>query len=82
MEISPVTFPANGKARVRSVKAGDLSEREFERMLMQDAGFSRSEARIIINEGFKSLSITQDADGGGLQEIVQALKSRAHVVPR
>lgn len=59
VEISPVTFPANGKARVRSVKG--MTEREFERYLMQDAGCSRSEARKIINEGFKSFAATQDA---------------------
>lgn len=61
-EISPVTFPANGKARVSSVKAGECTERDLERLLTRDAGFSRSEALIIINEGFKALSVTRDAD--------------------
>ena len=39
MEISLVSFPANGNARVASVKsaAGDFSDRDFEQ-LMQDAG--------------------------------------------
>lgn len=61
-EISPVTFPANGKARVSSVKSGEFTERDFERLLTRDAGFSRSEALIIINEGFKALPVTRDAD--------------------
>lgn len=61
IEISPVTFPANGKARVRSVKGAEMTERDFERYLMQDAGFSRSEARQIIANGFKSLAAMPDA---------------------
>ena len=69
IEISLVTFPANRKARVTSVKAGANSEREFERLLMQDAGLSRSEARIVINSGFKSLLAMQDAGGSGSQEL-------------
>lgn len=61
VEISPVTFPANGKARVTGVKSFGESERELERWLMQDAGLTRREARIAINHGFKSLLGTQDA---------------------
>lgn len=61
MEISLVTFPANRKARVADVKASNLTERELERWLMQDAGLSRSEARIVMNQGFKALIATQDA---------------------
>jgi HK97 family phage prohead protease len=65
IEISPVTFPANSKARVRSVKGLGMTERDFERLLMQDAGFSRSEARVILTEGFKSLAAMRDAGAGG-----------------
>lgn len=64
IEISPVTFPANGKARVASVKSGLLdNERDIERWLMQDAGLSRKDARIVINSGFKALIGMQDAAG-------------------
>lgn len=80
MEISPVTFPANGKARVGSVKSGDCTEREFERLLTQDAGFSRSHARIIINEGFKAFAATQDA-GEDVQALMASLKQRQIYVP-
>lgn len=74
MEVSLVTFPANPKARIQQVKSGGLSEREFERLLTQDAGFSRSEARVIINQGFKSLTAMQDADSQELAELAAGLK--------
>ena len=70
MEISPVTFPANDQARITGVKSGNISEREFERWLMQDAGFSRSEARVVINQGFKAYAAMQDAGDDGLAELV------------
>lgn len=69
IEISPVTFPANRKARVASVKSADVPEREFERLLMHDAGFSRSEARLIINEGFKSYLAKRDAGEEDVDEL-------------
>lgn len=74
MEISPVTFPANGKARVTAVKSGDFTERDFERWLMQDAGLTRSESRIVINQGFKSLIAMQDAGSSELAELAEHLK--------
>lgn len=73
VEISLVTFPANGKARVTSVKSADFTERDFER-LMQDAGLSRSEARVVINHGFKHLKATQDAGSLELQELAAAIE--------
>jgi len=65
-ETSIVTFPANREAQVFGVKAaierGDLPDiREFEQFLTRDAGFTRSQARIILNDGYKSL-VTQDAE--------------------
>jgi uncharacterized protein len=82
VEISLVTFPANRKARVTGVKSGNGfgTEREIERWLMQDAGLSRSEARTVINAGFKSLIATQDAGEGESQELTElaeACKRRA-----
>lgn len=58
MEASIVTFPMNPKARVLGVK----SIRDFETMLVRDAGFTRSEAQVIINQGYKSLGNTEDED--------------------
>lgn len=60
-EISPVTFPANTAARVGSVKASDMTERELERLLTQDAGLSRSEARALLRHGLAGLKRMQDA---------------------
>ena len=80
IEISPVTFPMNGKARISSVKSFD-NERDIERWLTQDAGLSRREARVVINSGFKSLLAMQDAgDGAGeLAELAASLQRRGAV---
>lgn len=77
-EISVVTFPANPKARISRVKtrmsAPTLpSEREFERHLMRDAGFSRSQARTILGSGYKALLSRQDA-GGGLDDLAARIR--------
>lgn len=74
-EISLVTFPANGKARINGLKAAGSTEREIEGWLMQDAGLSRREARIAITHGFKSLIGTQDA-AGELAELAAKLERR------
>lgn len=65
-ETSVVTFPANPAAQVTEVRTSleqgvfpDL--RDFEAFLTRDAGFSRTQARTILNEGYKSL-IKHDAD--------------------
>lgn len=77
-EISVVTFPMNETSLIASVK-GDLpTEREFERWLTQDAGFSRSHARAIITSGFKSLLTAKPGAGeegstGELTEFLQSL---------
>jgi HK97 family phage prohead protease len=81
-EISVVTFPANPKARVARIKAADPdaswgaalpTEREFERLLMRDAGLSRSQARTVLTAGYKALLSMRDA-GGGLDDLVASVK--------
>jgi len=73
-ETSVVTFPANPDAQVTEVRSA-LAQgifptiRDFEQFLMRDAGFSRSQARTIINNGYKSLA-TQDA---GLDAVLDKL---------
>ena len=76
IEVSMVTRPMNAKARVTSIKSGDMSERDFERMLTRDAGFTRSEALLIMSEGFKSYLAKRDAGAGELQEVLAALRQR------
>jgi HK97 family phage prohead protease len=73
VEISLVTFPANGKARVSGVKAIGETEREIENWLQRDAGLSRREARIAISQGFKSLIGKQDA-AGELEELAAIIR--------
>jgi HK97 family phage prohead protease len=82
IETSPVTFPANGKARVTDVKSEGFTERDFERWLMQDAGLTRTEARVVINQGFKSLIAMRDAGSSELAEVAEALRRREAATPR
>lgn len=81
IEVSIVTRPANGKARVESVK-NDWTERDFERLLTRDAGLSRSDALVVINQGFKSLIAMRDAGSSELAELAQAIKAREQHIPR
>ena len=81
IEVSIVTRPANGKARVESVKH-DWTERDFERLLTRDAGLSRSEALVVINQGFKSLIAMRDAGSAELAELYEAVKRREAAIPR
>ncbi len=75
-EVSLVTFPMNELARIDAVKAADMSEREFERILTQDAGISRSVARRLMAGGLQAVKAMQDA-GDGLDEIAELLRARA-----
>lgn len=63
-EVSLVTFPANPRARVSSVKsARGLTITDAERAL-RDAGFSRAEAKAIVARGFEALALREaDAEG-------------------
>jgi len=69
IEISLVTFPANGKARVLSVKSFPDNERDLEAWLMRDAGLSRKEAQIVIGHGFKAMLRQRDAADEGTGEL-------------
>lgn len=69
IEISPVTFPANGKARVDQVKSG-LSIRDAERAL-RDVGFSQSEAKAILASGFKAMPQRDVEDYGELAALIR-----------
>lgn len=62
IEISPVTFPANTSARVAAVKStSGLTIRDAERAL-RDAGYSRSEAKAVLANGYRSIDDVRDAD--------------------
>lgn len=76
-EVSLVTFPANDEARIGAVKAalksgGVPSPKDFERFL-RDAGFSRTQAKQIMAEGYKSLTPLRDAEDP--EQATEALKN-------
>lgn len=77
-EISVVTFPMLPAARVSAVKRGTRpTTREFERWLMRDAGFSRMEARTIVDRGFKALAPRDAATGD--QALARAFRAAARL---
>lgn len=69
VEISLVTFPANGKARVDSVKS-DQSIRDAEKAL-RDAGFSRAEAKAILAKGFSAMPQRDVEDFTALADLIR-----------
>jgi len=86
-EISIVTFPMMPDARISSVeerylKSSVPTERTFERWLTRDAGFSRSQARMIVHSGFKSLKRKLDAadGGGGEPGLVRSIEQAAMLI--
>jgi len=86
-EISIVTFPMLPEARITSVKSRPFpgrapTEREFERWLTQDAGFSRSEARALMRAGLKGLASRRDAGGASSWEcrIVAQMRQAAELL--
>lgn len=83
MEVSIVTFPANDASRIDAVKyklaRGYMPTiREFEGIL-REQGFSKSQAAIIANHGFKHLaergtaSEDDTANGKGLLEVLSGI---------
>jgi len=80
VEISLVTFPANTRALVDSVKSADgIRARDAERAL-RDAGFSASESKAILAEGFKSAM--RDAGSEEMAALVAALERRGAAIAR
>lgn len=62
LEVSLVTFPANPKARIGSVKSGDgLGVRDAEKAL-REAGFSANEAKAILAKGFGAIDHREGDD--------------------
>jgi len=78
-EVSLVTFPANDPARVTGVKAaGDLpTERELERWLQREAGFSDAQAKTIIAKGYRAVQREAASTVPPLGDLLQLLQQRA-----
>lgn len=64
VELSVVTFPANGKARVSQVKSSSEIDtiRDFEKFLRDVGGFSHGQAKAIAASGFKASDPRDEAD--------------------
>lgn len=71
-EVSVVTFPANGKARVEAIKAGRQIKtvREFEDFLRDAGGFSNAAAKAIASRGFKAAD-PRDEDEADLAALLR-----------
>ncbi len=79
-EISVVTFPMLPEARIASVKGGRLPTiRQCERVLVQDAGLTRTQARTVIRSGYHALSGKRDAAGGSDPRLAETLRRAARL---
>lgn len=79
VEISIVTFPANGNARISGVKsARDMTEREFEQLL-RDSGLSKKDAQIVISHGFRAIVDVRDSLSDELKAIHAALSRNINI---
>lgn len=77
-EVSLVTFPMNEMTRIDAVKAAEMSRRDVERLLTQDAGLARSVARQLMAGGYDAIKSTQDA-GESIEELAALLKARCNL---
>jgi HK97 family phage prohead protease len=71
IEVSPVTFPANTAATITAVKSG-ASARDIRYLesVLRDAGLSRTEAKAILANGFKSIAL-RDAEADDLAALLR-----------
>lgn len=77
-EVSIVTFAANPEARVGNVRNAEniRTERDFERFLREEGGFSNNRAKAIASRGFRAADAHRD-DGAldsGILEDLEALR--------
>jgi len=85
MEFSPVVFPADGAARVASVKADDMAEavediltiRDFERFLRDAGGLSKGLAAALVSRAKTILAAEGEPAGSDVEaKALQALSER------
>lgn len=82
LEVSLVTFPSNGKARVVGVKDGlTVTERDCERAL-RDAGVPRELAKAILAKGWRAATDRRDAGGELEQVAAAAIKASAESISK
>ncbi len=74
-EISLVTFPMNPAATVTRVKAGTVPTKRDVEEILRDAGFSATQAKAMIANGYKALTPERDAGDGDETEALSALRT-------
>ena len=62
VEVSLVTFPANPKAKITTVKSEAGLTIQHAEEALREAGFSRNEAKAIVAKGFKAIGPREAAD--------------------
>ncbi|KAF0136977.1 MAG: HK97 family phage prohead protease [Xanthobacteraceae bacterium] len=83
IEVSLVTFPANPKARVTSVKSADdiKTVREFEAFLRDAVGFSNAAAKAIASGGYNAWNPRDEGDEAegeaGLKSLADRIRTLA-----
>ena len=81
-ECSLVTFPANDPARVTAVKAASElpTEREFERWLRREAGFTEAQAKAVIAKGYRQVRREAMPSEEACGELLSLIQQRAALV--
>lgn len=76
VEVSIVTFPANDRARVSSVKGvgPGMSARAFEAWISERLGFTAAQARTIATRGFRHLHASHHSDAEQVKQAVQLVR--------
>lgn len=70
LEVSLVTFPANSKARISSVKSATIRDAE---KALRDAGLSRDEAKAVLASGWKGMP-QREAGGNDLNGLAESIR--------
>jgi hypothetical protein len=68
VEVSLVTFPANPKALIGSVKSGSGPGIRDAEKALREVGFSANEAKAVLAKGFSAIERREGADGMTDQE--------------
>lgn len=79
MEISLVTFPMNENALITSVKGNSKSIREWEEILRDVGGLSRTESKVGAKAIYKSLNLNQ-RDADQQHELVTLINKVANII--
>ncbi|MBM2293759.1 HK97 family phage prohead protease [Sulfitobacter pseudonitzschiae] len=75
-EVSIVTFPQNPAALINQIKSAPETPKDLEKLLRDVGGYSRTQAKAIVADGFKAVKGLRDAgnDGNGGSDLMAELK--------